>query len=128
MECTLILIRIFVRDLSRAIEFYTQAVGLEVCTQVDELGWAELDTGACKLALERVAPEAPGEKHSDSLTGRFVGASLAVPDVYASYDELIRRKVEFLSPPERMPWGGVLAHFRDLDGNILTLVGPSPAA
>jgi hypothetical protein len=28
-----------------------------------------------------------------------------------------------LAPPEVMPWGGVLAHLRDPDGNVLTLVG-----
>lgn len=36
---------------------------------------------------------------------------------------LLARGVEFLAPPQRMPWGGVLAHFRDPDGNVLTLVG-----
>ena len=36
---------------------------------------------------------------------------------------LLARGVEFLAPPQRMPWGGVLANFRDPDGNVLTLVG-----
>ncbi|MCC6917989.1 MAG: hypothetical protein IT548_02225 [Alphaproteobacteria bacterium] len=29
----------------------------------------------------------------------------------------------FLAPPERQPWGGTLAHFRDPSGNGLTLLG-----
>jgi predicted enzyme related to lactoylglutathione lyase len=29
---------------------------------------------------------------------------------------------DFLAPPERMPWGGVRAHFRDPDGNVVTLM------
>jgi hypothetical protein len=33
------------------------------------------------------------------------------------------RGVEFLSPPERQPSNGTLAHLRDPDGNILTLLG-----
>ena len=31
--------------------------------------------------------------------------------------------VEFLAPPEKQPWCGSLAHFRDPDGNVLTLLG-----
>jgi hypothetical protein len=30
---------------------------------------------------------------------------------------------DFVGPPEKEPWGGVLAHLRDPDGNILTLLG-----
>ncbi len=39
-----------------------------------------------------------------------------------SYAELRARGVEFLAPPEQQPWGGVLAHFRDPDPNVLTLL------
>jgi hypothetical protein len=31
------------------------------------------------------------------------------------------RGVDFVGPPEKQPWGGVLAHLRDPDGDILTL-------
>jgi uncharacterized glyoxalase superfamily protein PhnB len=36
---------------------------------------------------------------------------------------LAERGVEFVGPPEKQSWGGVLAHLRDPDGNILTLLG-----
>ncbi|MDZ7685307.1 MAG: hypothetical protein U5O39_10170 [Gammaproteobacteria bacterium] len=29
----------------------------------------------------------------------------------------------YLGAPERQPWGGVLAHLKDPDGNIVTLLG-----
>jgi predicted enzyme related to lactoylglutathione lyase len=47
-----------------------------------------------------------------------------VDDVEATWERLRARGVEFVARPELMPWGGVLAHFRDPDGNVLTLVGP----
>ncbi|MGH7288269.1 MAG: VOC family protein [Myxococcota bacterium] len=53
--------------------------------------------------------------------GRFLGVSLAVADIQATYEQLFARGVDFLAPPEG---GGVLAHFRDPDGNVLSLVGP----
>jgi predicted enzyme related to lactoylglutathione lyase len=88
-------------------------------------GWAQLDTGAAQLALGRVAP---GDAEGETLAGRFVGVSLAVADVDAAHTRLRRRGVDFVAPPERMPWGGVLAHFRDPEGNVLTLLGTAPAA
>jgi catechol 2,3-dioxygenase-like lactoylglutathione lyase family enzyme len=130
MQFSMILVRVFVSDLARSIEFYSDKVGLRITNRIDEMGWAELDTGACKLALERIDPDAPrdgGEESVDSLVGRFAGLSLAVDDVYASYEDLRARGVDFLAPPEPMPWGGVLAHFRDPDANVLTLVGTPQA-
>ena len=128
MEASLILVRVFVSDWPRAIRFYTETVGLPLSYRSDELGWAQLATGACQLALERVGEDTRGRastaaKPDEPLLGRFLGISLAVRDIYATHEELSERGVEFLAPPELMPWGGVLAHFRDPDGNVLTLVG-----
>lgn len=120
-------VRVFVRDWPRAIAFYTETLGIPVSYRNDELGWAQLDTGEAQLALERA--ESRGEEDDDEdLVGRFLGVSLAVSDVLGTYESLRRRGVEFLAPPERMPWGGILAHLRDPDGNVLTLLGNPPDA
>jgi predicted enzyme related to lactoylglutathione lyase len=124
MECRLSIVRVFVRDFERALGFYNGTLGIPLALRSDEHGWAQLATGQAQLALERLDP-ARGE---DALLGRFLGVSLAVADVQACYEELFARGVDFLAPPEQMPWGGVLAHFRDPDGNVLTLVGPPRAA
>jgi catechol 2,3-dioxygenase-like lactoylglutathione lyase family enzyme len=124
MECRLSIVRVFVRDFERALRFYTGTLGIPLALRSDAYGWAQLATGQAQLALERLDPSS-GE---DALLGRFLGVSLAVADVYASYEELFARGVDFLAPPEPMPWGGVLAHFRDPDGNVLTLVGPKRTA
>ena len=55
--------------------------------------------------------------------GRFVGVSISVSDIEAAYNELSAKGVAFLAAPEKMPWGGTLAHFRDPSGNVLTLLG-----
>ena len=117
-DCKLVVIRVFVHDWERALEFYTKTLGLGVTYQSAELGWAQLDTGECNLAIERLArddEEAPG------LVGRFVGVSLQVPDIHALHEELVGKGVEFLGPPTKQPWGGTLANFRDPEGNVLTL-------
>jgi len=132
VQVALVVVRVFVRDWPRAVAFYRDTLGIPVAFADEELGWAQLDTGAAQLALERFTEETPeraGDADADEhLVGRFVGASLAVADIDHVYATLVGRGVEFVSPPERMPWGGVLAHFRDPEGNVLTLVGrPGPA-
>ena len=119
MNCKLYSVRVFVSDWEKSVAFYSETLGLSVLFAGPEMGWAELDTGAARLALERVDPNDP---ESAGLSGRFVAVSLQVDDVQATYDELTSRGIEFLGPPERQPWGGVLAHFRDPEGNVLTLL------
>ncbi len=73
-----------------------------------------------QLVLERVDPS---DSEGRALVGRFVGVSLEVPDVLATYERLVARGVDFVEPPEKQAWGGMLAHLRDPDGNVITLVG-----
>jgi len=120
VDCRLSVVRVFVRDWDRALRFYSETLGIPVAFRSDEMGWCQLDTGEANLALER---EAPGAE--PSYAGRFVGVSLAVNDVEKTYRQLVERGVEFEGPPVRMDWGGTLAHLRDPDGNVLTLLGPA---
>jgi lactoylglutathione lyase len=117
VDYTLKYVRVFVTDWSRAVDFYAQTLQMIPVFVTD--GWAEFATGEAHLALERVDPADP---ESEELVGRFVGVSLRVADVVELYEDLASRGVEFLAPPEQQPWGGTLAHLRDPDGNILTLL------
>lgn len=119
MDYKLYAVRVFVTDWERAVRFYTETLGIPVAFRSDADGWLQLATGEGQLALERVEP---GDAESMALVGRYLGASLRVDDVEAAYDQLSARGVAFVEPPERQPWGGVLAHLRDPDGNVLTLV------
>jgi catechol 2,3-dioxygenase-like lactoylglutathione lyase family enzyme len=120
MDYKLFAVRVFVTDWDRAIRFYTETLGMRTTYRNDEIGWAQMATGEGQLALERVEPS---DEEGKALVGRFVGVSLQVPDIFATYDLLVERGVEFVAPPEKQPWGGVLAHLRDPDGNVLTLLG-----
>lgn len=100
--------------------FYTETLGIPPTFRSDEMGWAQLATGEGQLAIERVTP---GDEESEDLVGRFVACSLEVEDIEARYKLLVERGVEFLSSPEKQPWGGVLTNLRDPDGNVITLLG-----
>lgn len=113
-------VRVFVRDWVRALAFYRNTLGMHASFVSEEHGWAELDVGGARLGLERVAP---GDAEGEALLGRFLGVSLRVDDVRQVYETLRERGVAFPGPPERQPWGGVLAHLSDPEGNVLTLLG-----
>lgn len=116
----LFVVRIFVTDWEQALNFYTEALGIPTTFRSDEMGWAQLDTGEGQLALERVRPD---DREGRELVGRFLGASLQVEDIDAVYTTLAGRGVVFEGPPEKQPWGGDLAHLKDPDGNVITLLG-----
>ena len=113
-------IRIFVDDWDTACEFYDRSLKLEATFKDSELGWAEFDVGGPSLGIERVRDD---DVEGKKMIGRFLGISLRVGHIETTYEELKARGVEFTSPPEKQPWGGSLAHFKDPAGNILTLMG-----
>jgi predicted enzyme related to lactoylglutathione lyase len=120
MEYKLYTVRVYVTNWERSLEFYSKTLDMPVLFAGPEMGWAELDTGEAHLALERVDPK---DDEANALVGRFVSVSLGVDNIQSTYETLLSRGVEFLAAPEAQPWGGVLAHFRDPDGNVLTLLG-----
>lgn len=113
-------IRIFVRRWSESCGFYREKLKLPERFRDDDAGWAEYDLGGPCFGLQHVDSN---DKEGESLVGRFVGVSLQVEDIEASYRDLQARGVTFTTPPEKQEWGGSLAHFKDPDGNVLTLLG-----
>ena len=113
-------VRVFVRRWPEACAFYGGPLGLTERYRDDQIGWAEYDLGGPCIGLERVDP---GDTEGEALIGRFVGVSLRVGNIDELYESLKEKGVQFTSPPERQEWGGSLAHFRDPDGNVLTLLG-----
>jgi predicted enzyme related to lactoylglutathione lyase len=109
-------VNLFVRDLERAVDFYQNKLGLPLRFRDDRFGYAAFATPGAGLSLARVDPDDQG-----ALVGRHTGVGLGVPDIHAAHAELAGRGVEFTMAPTRQPWGGLLATFRDPDGNVLYL-------
>ena len=112
-------VRIFVSDFERAVRFYRETLGMKIGRRLDEWRWCQFETGEALLAIEASRPD---DENDDEFEPGFVAISLQVDDIHAVYDELVAKGVEFLGPPEKMAWGGTLAHFKDPDGNVLTLL------
>jgi catechol 2,3-dioxygenase-like lactoylglutathione lyase family enzyme len=113
-------VTVFVTDLEKSLRFYTETLGMEL-DYTDGKNWAQFKSGEdISLAIERCSPDhvAAGSR----LVGRFVGVTLMIDDVVETFERLRAKGVEFTGRPEKQHWGGTLAHFEDLDGNVLTLM------
>jgi catechol 2,3-dioxygenase-like lactoylglutathione lyase family enzyme len=110
-------VRVFTTKLTEARQFYGETLGLSETYATN--GLAIFDTGQAKLMIEFIDtadPEASG------LVGRFAAFSFTVSSMAITLNELRDRPIEWIARSERQPWGGILSHFKDPDGNILTLV------
>ena len=114
--------RIFVPNVSAALPFYRDTLGLRVLSVDDAGGFAVLDAGIM-LILEPVG-DAP------DFTQRFTGISFEVPDMAEAYETLRGKGVEFRDEPHVVHSDGShelwLAFFRDPDGNHLALMEERP--
>ncbi len=112
-------VRVFTCDFDAALNFYRDTIGLRAEVEDPGSGFAMFDTGPTKLLLEFIARD---DEEASELVPRNLAASLEVPNINDTFDRLSEREVEFIGEPEKQPWGGTLAHFKDPDGNIVTLV------
>jgi len=117
MDYTLSAVRLWVSDLERAKDFYSNTIGMPVAVDDIARGYFILDTGTVKVIVEKDEPE-----EGESSAVGFMPYSFAVTDIHRSYTELTHKGVEFPHPPEKQFWGGTLAIFKDPDGNEMTLV------
>jgi serine phosphatase RsbU (regulator of sigma subunit)/catechol 2,3-dioxygenase-like lactoylglutathione lyase family enzyme len=132
-------INIFVQDQDRSLRFYVDQLGFDLAFDGQlQSGdrWVAVapPDGSALLALVTAKPESENYK----LIGRSTGVVFVTEDVIAKYGEWRRRGVRFQYAPrlrrvkyerragaheEQNPaWGGVFTRFRDLDGNLFSLV------
>ena len=106
------------RNQDDALLFYTEKLGFRLVTDQpfdDQQRWIEMRIGASDTRFVLFTP--PGQE--DRIGGFFAGA-LACDDVAATYRQLTARGVDFVSAPQRQPWGE-FAILKDLDGNQFVL-------
>ena len=106
------------RDQDRALEFWTERIGLRVLTD-SPMGegqrWIELQIPGAETGLVLFTPEGQEDR-----IGTFFNGSFETADVHAAYRELAARGVVFDGEPSKEPWG-VFVSFRDPDGNQFML-------
>lgn len=108
-------VNVFVSDLSRALAFYKDALGLSVQFSSPEHGYASVAAGDIRLGL------AVPNREQAELTGRHTGIGIEVANLEGEYLRLSELGVTFTMPPTKQPWGGFMALVSDPDGNVFYL-------
>ena len=112
----------FPSDWEKLVAFYADTLGLRRRALDTKKGLAVFALGPRDtLSVERADPKDREEK---KLVGRFVGVSIEVDDIHRAYGALTAAGVMFDAAPQAQAWGGILTHFRDPAGNVLTLLQP----
>jgi len=127
--------QLWVHDQDEALAFYTEKLGMELREDVTmpELGdfrWLSVGpVGQPDVAIVLMA--VPGPPVFDEETAAALEALVAkgaagglffkTDDIQGTYDELVKRGVEFSQPPEQRPYG-VDAGFRDPSGNHMRVM------
>lgn len=123
------LISLAVRDYDEALAFYVGVMGFQLLsdTALAERAkrWVVVrppGPGQCALLLAKAStPEQAA--HIGNQTGGRVFLFLYTDDFDRDYAAYRARRVEFVRPPQDMPYGRV-AVFRDLYGNLWDLLQP----
>jgi predicted enzyme related to lactoylglutathione lyase len=109
-----------VRDLTQAVAFYKDKLGLKIIMQ--EPGIALLQAGAVMLGLN------PGMGHSAAQLAGATEVVFQVDNVRAAQKGLEARGVTFVGEPRAVTPTSWAAHFRDVDGHLLSVFGPEGKA
>jgi uncharacterized glyoxalase superfamily protein PhnB len=126
--------QLWVHDQDEALDFYTKKLGMEVRADVtlSELGnfrWLTVGpANQADIAITLMAiPGSPimdpdtAQQVRDLMGKGFAGTIfLTTDDVYADYEQLKSRGVEFSEEPEERPYG-IDSGFRDPSGNSFRL-------
>ncbi len=121
---------VYVPDVSRALQFYQTAFGLQTSFLHPSQEYGELNTGSTKLAFashtlaENNLPD--GYHRVNALERKPLGMEIALmtDDVAAAVERARAAGAKVIAEPAEKPWGQTVAYLRDPDGTLIELCSP----
>ena len=104
MQAQLVYAIKYVADMSKAVAFYRDTMGLKL--RFESPFWSEFDTGATTLALHHASAKHPAGA---------CGLGFRAPDLYQAYDARDALGLTFTAPPTPLH-GADIARMLDCDG------------
>lgn len=110
---------IVVKDLKKAVHFYTEILGLQLRECHEEFGWAELQghDGGALLGIAQASAHQP-----DLRPGENAFVTFSVEDLEASKNEMMQRGVQCIGDVQEVPEHVKMQMIIDADGNRFQLV------
>lgn len=119
----------YVPDVAAALEFYETSFGLQRTSDGEVGSFAELNTGATRLAF---ASEELAESNFDGGFQRpgaerpfNVEIALVFDDPQAAFARAVENGASPLAEPKTKPWGQVVGYVRDPFGTLLEICSPT---
>lgn len=115
------LIWIVVKDFKKAIQFYTQVVGLRITEMNEEWGWAELeghdgDGMRLGIAQQRTGNQDPIQP------GQNAVMTFTVDNLEKANQDLVKQGAQLIGPVEEIPGHVKMQTVKDSEGNHFQLV------
>lgn len=113
---------VVVNDLSKAIQFYTETLGLTLLEESKEYGWAELSgPSGTRLGLAERKDNSEEWDAANVQPGQNAVVALTVKDIEAAIKDYQAKGVRLLGKVMEVPGEVKFQTFRDLDGNLFQL-------
>lgn len=109
-----------VKDLNRAIDFYTKKLGWEKTMDApmgDGTRWVTVAPANAQASFNLA-------ERWERPAGGVSGVIFEVDDVFETQKDFAKKQIEFTEQPRTEPWGG-WAMFKDSEGNIHGLHSPA---
>jgi uncharacterized glyoxalase superfamily protein PhnB len=122
---------LYVKDVKKSVEFWKSIFSAELLTHVpgdnDTYVWAMLKIGGVGLMLQSLATVVEeGIDYNNIETGGTQSFYLDCENALELY-ELIKDKVNILSPPEETFYNTTEFNFTDIDGYMFTVASDNPS-
>ena len=114
---------VFVSDMSRAVSFYRDVLGLTLRFETSH--WTEFDTGTATVALHLATAPGDARTERNEPAGR-ARPGLSVPDLDEFHRRMIAKNVRCLEAP-RETFGARIATYADPDGLVLAVSERRPS-
>lgn len=119
---------LYVDDVLKTVAFYEKALGLKKLFVHESNAYAEMDTGATRLAFtaKSLAKENGldfGQLGSFSSPPPFEVA-LVTDDVESAFKKAVANGASELKKPVQKPWGQLVGYIRDCNGFLVEICSP----
>lgn len=119
---------LYVQDVNKTVTFYEKAFGLTRGFMDDTHGYAEMETGATKLAfISYEMAETNGVDFGQ--LGRVTvppafEIAFVTDDVAGAFNQAIASGASELKKPTQKPWGQIVSYVKDCNGMLVEICSP----
>lgn len=115
---------LYVDNVADTVTFYERAFGLKRLFVHESQSYAEMDTGATKLAFASRALAAENGLDISKPQGTPIEIALVTEQVQSDFTKAVSEGAKEIKKPVKKPWGQVVGYVADLNGFLVEICSP----